>query len=173
MRFMESRCKGQQGAGMIEVLVAVLVVAIGVIGYAGMQLTALRSSDDAARRTLATLIASDALERMLINPNATLTYLDTDNWPAGAQAPGSAFPTACLGTQCDPAALAQADIDQLSWAAAQLLPVGRVAASNDCTGVPSASCVVVSWDGVAPAECLAGGAVDAEPSCLVLEGIRI
>jgi len=33
----------QQGVGLIEVLVAVLVLAVGILGLAGMQLTAKRA----------------------------------------------------------------------------------------------------------------------------------
>ena len=43
--------KQQRGVGLIEVMMALLVLAIGVLGYAGMQLTALKAAEDANNRS--------------------------------------------------------------------------------------------------------------------------
>ncbi|MFN3712598.1 MAG: type IV pilus modification protein PilV [Alcanivoracaceae bacterium] len=162
----------QRGVGMVEVLVALLVIAVGVLGYAGMQLFALRGAEDAGSRTHATLIARDALERLLINPAGGGTYFGADSWPAAPVAPGAAYPSLCGSADCAPAGLASADIEQLSWMAANTLPLGMIMARDDCSGVPSASCVVVSWQGVTPADCIAGGQIPARDSCVVLEALR-
>ena len=163
---------GQRGVGMIEVLVAVLVVAVGVIGYAGMQLYALRGAENAGHRTHATLIARDGLERIMANPAATNNYLTPANWPNGPLQPGTPYPMGCVNVACTPNQLSVADIAQLSWAAANSLPLGRVMASFDCTGVPSPSCVVVSWQGTEPAECLVGNQINTTDPCVVMEALR-
>ena len=167
--------RGQKGAGMIEILVAILVVAVGVLGYAGMQMFALRGAETASYRTQATLVAKDALERMLMNSDAAATgaYFTAANWPANSVAAGGAFPTVCMGTAtCTPDAQALADIAQLSWIAANTLPLGIIRAQVECTGTPSASCIIVSWQGTNPADCLAGNVVSTSEPCVVLEAIR-
>src|SRR3954468_11288154 len=55
------------GFSLIEVLVSVLVLAIGVIGAAGMQLTALRTSQQSAFQTAALELAADMADKMRAN----------------------------------------------------------------------------------------------------------
>ena len=55
------------GFALIEVLVTVVVVAIGLLGVAGMQATALRYGHSAYMRSLATLQATDIADRMRAN----------------------------------------------------------------------------------------------------------
>ena len=61
--------KKNQGFTLIEVLVAVLIFAIGMLGLAGLQLRAHQSSSFAHGRTVATLSASSLVERMRANLN--------------------------------------------------------------------------------------------------------
>ncbi|MCK0538498.1 type IV pilus modification protein PilV [Alcanivorax quisquiliarum] len=169
--------RDQQGVGLIEVLVAVLVIAVGVLGYAAMQLFALQSAEEASYRTHAALIARDALERLLLNadPDALADYFDAANWPSEPESYGGDYPDGCTNTACDPQQLAAADISQLAWAAANSLPAGMVQASDDCGGVPSPSCVVVTWMDMTPEECLAEypDIPDAtDYHCVVLEALR-
>ncbi|MDF1629001.1 MAG: type IV pilus modification protein PilV [Alcanivoracaceae bacterium] len=165
----------QRGVGMIEILVAILVVAVGVLGYAGMQMFALRGAETASYRTQATLVAKDALERLLLN-SATAAgdiYFDVTSWPAASAAPGGNFPTACMGAAtCTPDAQAVADIAQLSWIVSNTLPLGMISARDGCTGVGTPSCVVVTWQGTVPADCLAGGVISTSEPCVVMEARR-
>ena len=167
--------KAQQGVGMIEILVAILVVAVGVLGYAGMQMFALRGAETASYRTQATLVAKDALERILMNSaeEAGSVYFVGNNWPTTPAQAGGNFPTACIGAaSCDPAALAFADVAQLSWIVTNTLPLGMIRALDNCTGAATASCIVVSWQGTTPAQCLSGGAISTSEPCVVLEAFR-
>ncbi len=52
------------GFSLIEVLVAVLVLSIGLLGMAGLQTTGLRFNTDAYYMTQATWLANDLVERM-------------------------------------------------------------------------------------------------------------
>lgn len=173
--FSQAMPRAQKGVGMVEILVAILVVAVGVLGYAGMQMFALRGAETASYRTQATLVAKDALERVLVNsePDASAIYFSGVNWPNAAVASGGSFPAACMGAAaCTAAAQATADLAQLSWIAANTLPLGMVRAQNNCTGASSQSCIVVSWQGTTPDQCLTGGAINTAESCVVLEAIR-
>ncbi|MBS68395.1 MAG: type IV pilus modification protein PilV [Pseudomonas sp.] len=57
----------QRGATLIEVLVAMLVLSIGLLGLAGMQMTALKSNQSAYYRSQATVLAYDIIDRMRAN----------------------------------------------------------------------------------------------------------
>lgn len=64
----------QQGFSLLEVLIAVLVLAIGVLGAALLQTSALRYSASAADQTQATFIAYDMLDRMRANAAELSSY---------------------------------------------------------------------------------------------------
>ena len=61
--------KRQAGAGLIEVLIAVLVLAVGLLGFAAMQTQAMRSNYETLQRTRASLLAEEILDRMRANLN--------------------------------------------------------------------------------------------------------
>jgi|SRR5690554_3490000 type IV pilus assembly protein PilV len=159
----------QHGVSLIEVLIALLVLAVGVLGFAGLQMTALNQSTAANHRAAAVLIAQDAIERIELNPGQRDAYLSA-TWPAGSV--GGAPSNTCVGSACAPTGIVTWDIAQLTWQAANQLPAGRIEAS-DC-GFSSLTCIVVSWDGQQPGDCIADGGVntDIDSNCLVLEVAR-
>jgi len=55
---------------MIEVLVTMIILSIGLLGLAGLQLTGMRSANSASLRTQATVLVTDITERMRANPAA-------------------------------------------------------------------------------------------------------
>jgi type IV pilus assembly protein PilV len=57
----------QRGYGLIEVLVALLVLSIGLLGLARLQLTGLRNTHSATLRFEAVNLAYDILDRMRAN----------------------------------------------------------------------------------------------------------
>ncbi len=59
-----------KGVSMIEVLVTIVVLSIGLLGMAALQMTGLRSINSASYRTQATLLISDIAERVRSNPTA-------------------------------------------------------------------------------------------------------
>ena len=59
--------RSQRGAGLIEVLVAVLVLAIGLLGIAAMQTTALRNNQSALERSQAVIQSYAILDAMRAN----------------------------------------------------------------------------------------------------------
>ena len=62
--------KCTHGFTLIEVLVSVLIFSIGLLGLAGLQITALRTVNNATLDTQATLALNDIIERMRANPVA-------------------------------------------------------------------------------------------------------
>ena len=58
----------QRGFTLLEVLIALLVLSIGLLGLAALQTTGLRSNQMASMRTLATQFTYDITDRMRSNP---------------------------------------------------------------------------------------------------------
>jgi type IV pilus assembly protein PilV len=63
------RCR-QKGLSLIEVLIAMLILAIGLLGIAAMQATTLRNSQSAFDRTQAVVLSYAMLDRMRANASA-------------------------------------------------------------------------------------------------------
>ena len=133
---------------------ALLVLSIGVLGYAGLQLQAINGTESAHYRTQAIAIADDLAERIAANPESEAVYLDTTKWSS------QDFPASkpanwdkCIGaaTPCTSAEMADNDILQIGTQAAQLLPGGQVSAA-DCDS-SEATCITVTWNDQTPANC--------------------
>jgi type IV pilus assembly protein PilV len=71
------------GFSLIEVLVALLVLSIGLLGLAGLQARSLKENHQAFLRTQATLDAYQIIDCMRANPNNIASY----NIALGAAAP--------------------------------------------------------------------------------------
>jgi len=64
----------QRGASLLEVLIAVLVLAVGVLGAVSLQVNALRYNASAAHNTQASFLAYDILDRMRANADNLASY---------------------------------------------------------------------------------------------------
>ena len=107
----------EDGFGLIEVLVAMVVLAIGVLGMTHLQGTALRLSHSAALRSQATSIAYDILDRMRANRQQALSgAYDGQSL--------SATPPACAATTLTQSTIAARDIQAWRTSLACALPRG-------------------------------------------------
>lgn len=98
--------KKQSGFGMIEVLVAVLVLSVGVIGMAALQMQTLKSSNEASQRSVALLVARSVISQMRSNAGGAQAYVGAYS---GADCDGGA-PNSCTGgANCTEAQLAAFD----------------------------------------------------------------
>lgn len=68
-RHLQSRHR-QKGLGIVEVLVALVVVSVGVLGMASLQLTGMKHSSGGFNRSKALLFAQSMATRMRINEDA-------------------------------------------------------------------------------------------------------
>src|SRR5690606_5834816 len=77
----------QTGAGLIEVLITVLILAIGLLGLAALQTRSLQYNHASALRSQANILASDILDRMRINRkvalNGSYNLAYSDTTPTG------------------------------------------------------------------------------------------
>lgn len=123
-------CKRTEGFSMIEVLIALVVVCIGVLGMAALQGKTLRYTNEAGNRNAAAMLATDLIEMMRSNRGQLIDStgkLSTDS--AYFKTAGNEFPTtrtsACRDANgCTPSQLAE---DQLAGWVQQVrrtLPIG-------------------------------------------------
>lgn len=103
--------KKQRGFSLIEVLLAVVVLAIGLLAGSRMQMLGLNYTQGGMIRSHATLAANDILDRIRLNRdhavnNSAYDGIDTDG----------AIPAdpSCAAAGCTPAQIAQMDIRE--WA---------------------------------------------------------
>ena len=108
----------QRGFTLIEVLVAGLILAIGLVGVAGLQAFSLKNNQSAYMRSQATALAYDLADRMRSNvAGANGGFYD----PATA-----AMATGCTTTSgCSPAQMAQHDLGEWNNSVATFLPMGE------------------------------------------------
>ncbi len=90
----------EKGSSLIEVLVALLVLAVGLLGLAALQTYSLKNINNSQFRTLATAYAYDMAERMRSNRAAILSG-DYDAITATVSDPQC--------SSCTPAQIAQMD----------------------------------------------------------------
>jgi type IV pilus assembly protein PilV len=91
------------GFSLIEVLVAMLVLSIGVLGVAGMQVTALKNLQSSSSFGVAAMLANDMADRMWINQAQALA--NAYNHTAAASTPAY-----CVDAACSNADLAEFDV---------------------------------------------------------------
>jgi type IV pilus assembly protein PilV len=92
------------GVGMVEVLVAVVVIGVGMLGIASLYVTTLQAKTTALSRLKAVNLAYDIADRIRANPMAGNAYAlaDTTTLTAPSQT--------CLAADCTPAQIAAADL---------------------------------------------------------------
>lgn len=123
----------QRGITLLESLVAIVVMALGILGILGVQLRTLADTQNGVRRAQAIRLIEDLSERMKINPNA-LGNLDSyvSGWKATAAAT-----TNCKTSACNANELALYDIKQ--WKESVTSTLG-----NNDTDVADANVFLVS-----------------------------
>ena len=60
----------QGGFTLVEILVTVVLISVGLLGIAALQLTTLRGNQEAYVRSQASVLSADILDRMRANPDA-------------------------------------------------------------------------------------------------------
>src|SRR6476659_2341141 len=117
------------GFTLVEVLVALFVVALGVAGAAGVQALAVRAAGEAARLSDGTRLAASLAQRMRANPAAMMLpdaakpYLQFD---ARAGEAIAASVSCYADTDCSPVQMAVFDLADTAETLAGRFPGGRM-----------------------------------------------
>ncbi|MBB5609037.1 MULTISPECIES: type IV pilus modification protein PilV [unclassified Janthinobacterium] len=130
---------GSHGSSLVEVLVALLLLALGILGGSVLHLASLRARHESALLSTAAQLAAGMAERMRANSglaDADNPYLDLDydallDAGAGAGA-GDGGQSACFGAAaCTRTQLAQFDIAEWKQQLSSALPGGRLLICRD------------------------------------------
>ncbi|MGI0119481.1 type IV pilus modification protein PilV [Zooshikella sp. RANM57] len=115
----------QRGVGMIELLVAVFILSIGLLGMAGLQAVSLKNNNDSLNRSYATFLSSSIIDRIRANPTGSYATDFSDAPPVKADS--------CEGSSsnCNNAQLAQYDL--ATWKCS----LGGHNDDSNCTGEPA------------------------------------
>jgi type IV pilus assembly protein PilV len=142
------KSSSQSGFTMVEVLVALVVLAIGLLGIAALYLNSLQSGRTAIYRTEAVNLAADLADRIRMNRTAQAAYASV--FTATAAPVG-----ACSTTGgCTDVELATTDLANWKAAIGQLLPGGQgqvAVTAPTAVDEPATYVVTVRWSEVGEA----------------------
>ena len=139
---------------MIELLVAVLVLAIGVLGITALQMVSLQNNRGALFRAEAVQLAYDMMDRVRANPEGVPPGAAYDGLAAGDAPPAA---TDCVANNCSQAQMV--DFDQAVWKCS-------LGGFND-----DATCVAFRAGGVIPPEADQPGLPDGDGAIDVVGGV--
>lgn len=134
-------CTRTAGFSMVEMLVSLVVLAVGLLGVASLFAISLHSGSDAIARTEAISLVTDMADKIRANRRAGSTYQS-----AGVN-------KGCTGgsdaRSCSPADLAQDDHYNWDQAIQQAFPAGgasgKITFDNTDTTVPPKYTIQITW----------------------------
>lgn len=125
------------GFTLVEVLVAVLILAIGLLGMASLQVVGLKNNNTAYLRSQATLLAYEFADRMRANKGAA------DGGSYSNVVGNEADPLIdCISAVCISTQMAQVDIYQWLSELRQAMPAGK----GTVTRNGAIHLITVTWD---------------------------
>lgn len=142
--------RGARGVSMIEVLVAIVVFSLGLLGLALMQLKGANFTKDSGARSAAVLLTRSMADRMQANPQGVS---EGDYVWTSASKPTY---TDCSSTTCTPAQVAANDINAWLTQMAAMMPasastagMGKIVENTDSSGTPDGTyTITVQWSGL-------------------------
>lgn len=129
----------ERGFTLLEVMIALVIFSIGLLGLAGLQSRGLQSNTTAQYRTTAIIEAYDMADRIRANPagvaNNRYDNLNNPTPPAGPD---------CFANTCDDAQIAQLDYFEWLNNLQNALPSGYGTVTGNGAGTPFT--ITVMWD---------------------------
>jgi len=99
----------QRGLGLIEIMITLIILAIGFLAAANMQIRGMRGNLDSMQRAQALLSMNDMMDRMRNNPQGV------QNGHYNGRSTGTLTQPTCASTGCSNQQLA--DMDFFEWSA--------------------------------------------------------
>ncbi|MFK5985967.1 MAG: type IV pilus modification protein PilV [Pseudomonadota bacterium] len=126
---MKIHCKNQSGFTLIEVLIALVIMAIGLLGIATLQIVGLKNNHSAYLRTQATTLANEYADLLRANSNQKNTFV-ADGVSFMTSTSSYSVVTSCNNsTGCSASEMAETDV--ANWVRhVQTLPEGNAIASR-------------------------------------------
>lgn len=138
-----------RGFTLLEVLVALIVMSVGLLSLAGMQVIGLRTNHSAYMRTQATIQSYDIIDRMRANIPGVRS--GNYNKPTVADSDGVEHTNCESTTGCSTQNMAEHDLFKWNQAIADVLPNGQGVVCIDSTpedGTPGAGAGASACDGI-------------------------
>lgn len=142
------RFDAQRGTSLIEVLVTLVILAIGLLGLAGLQSRLQASEMEAYQRAQALVLLEDMASRIAANRNSAATYVTGAGNPLG------------VGTTCSTSTATRQEIDAGDWCRALqgagetqgTTSVGAMVGGRGCVEqLPNNEYLItVAWQGLTP-----------------------
>jgi type IV pilus assembly protein PilV len=145
MRFVYASIrKKESGMTLLEALIALVVLSVGLLGMAGLQLTSMKMTNNSYYRSQATWLAYDILDRMRANFEQAA---NSNRYKIGLKETTSTTVN-CAGTaaDCNPAEMAQYDLHYWKTTLAAVLPAGDGEIFFEDTADGRTYTVAVQWD---------------------------
>lgn len=161
----------QHGVGMVEVLVALIILAIGALGYVMLQVRALEATAESTQRIQAINVARDLAERVRANRTGWASY-QTELGPTGTQVRATATPD-CAAANCNASQLADFDVNEIATFATQY---GMRLEMSACPGTSNRQCIFTAWGNTTPtnsttdtSSCTNGNSYRTNSTCIMME----
>jgi type IV pilus assembly protein PilV len=126
----------QLGFSLIEVLIALVIMSVGMLGIAGLYVQSLQAGRTSMFRHQAVSLAGDVADRIRANPSAGIAY-------AGIGANNNCV---AANIDCDVVGMAANDIWVWDMQAVNSLPNGDVVVAFDDTVAPPIYTITVNWN---------------------------
>ena len=144
----QTMTKSSRGVSLIEVLITIVILAVGLLGLAGLQVRLQTSEVESYQRTHALMLLEDMADRIAVNRKNIADYVTAA--PLGT---GDGLPTACAG-------VGQA-LDECEWSnalkgAAETSAgtnVGAMIGARGCIddlGTGDQYMITIAWQGLTP-----------------------
>lgn len=157
-----SQLSQQRGVGLVEVLVAVLLLAVAVLGFTALQINALKATDESLVRSRAMSISKQLLENTRLNSLAAREFTkelnklnqSTDNITEYCnkvkQASSNFDKDSCKTASCTPSETAALN----SWKAASLACeqdiMLNMTVCPEMANINVRQCIITSWGNTLP-----------------------
>lgn len=135
--FSAKNSRNHRGFSLLEVLVTVVVLSVGLLGIAALQLKSLRFTYDSNLFYLASQQANDMADRMRANRQGVIAGAYNNLSTVGVTNPG------CVSTGCSTAQMAQVDAFEWGTSLKSLLPSGTGTVKG--SGINSPYTIAVQW----------------------------
>lgn len=164
---MDKTILASKGFTLVEIVVSLMVISVGLLGLAGLQVNSMKQNMDAYLKSTAAILANDMADRMRANLNAVqsgqygsknkLSAYTLNNQCAGGGLSSQSNSTVIVSSAiCDDEAVAENDLFEWRQSLQTLLPdaIGQVCRTSypgsdkqnlNCDNIGNVMVISVSW----------------------------